>query len=236
MLRRLAIFCVLSAVSVGTSLGLQQPDMSKPQQDTMNKQKDSKMQDMQRDKMSSTDMKLSSGDHEFIMKAAHGGAMEIELSQLAVSKSSNDDVKQFAQRLIDDHSKANDELKQLAQSKGVILPESHGTMSGTSDSTMNSSSKTMSHANMNAKDHQAMMEHQKMKEKLSKLSGAEFDKAYMSAIVKDHEKAVAMYEKVAKDSKDADVKAWATKTLPTLKEHWQMARDTAAKVGAKMGS
>ncbi|HEY7544554.1 MAG TPA: DUF4142 domain-containing protein, partial [Blastocatellia bacterium] len=74
----------------------------------------------------------------------------------------------------------------------------------------------------------------KMVDKMSKLSGAEFDREYMSLMVKDHEKAVALFEKESKDGKDQELKTWAGNTLPTLREHLQMARDVASKVGVKV--
>ena len=237
MLRRLIIFCFLSIISVGTMMALQQSDVTKSkasnstmqQRDTMNKQKDKKMQDMHHDQMSAT--MLSSDDKEFVMKAAEGGNAEVELGQLAVSKASNADVKQFAQRMVDDHGKANTELMQLAQNKGITLPTSTS-MSSTTDPDTTAAATTQSDK-MKAKDHKMMTDQQKTMDKLSKLSGADFDKAYMSDMVKDHEKDVAMFEKEASKGKDTDVKAWAAAKLPTLKEHLQMARDTAAKVNAK---
>ncbi|MEW6125653.1 MAG: DUF4142 domain-containing protein [Acidobacteriota bacterium] len=143
-------------------------------------------------------------DHEFAMKAAKDGMAEVELGQLATTKASNDDVKTFAQRMVDDHSKANDELKNLAATKGITLPTA-----------LDATGK-------------------KMVDDLSKLSGADFDRKYMEMMVKDHDKAVALFEKQATSGKDVELKAWADKTLPTLREHQKMARDTAAKVGAKL--
>jgi putative membrane protein len=75
-----------------------------------------------------------------------------------------------------------------------------------------------------------------MKDKLSKLQGAEFDKAYMQNMVKDHEKDVAEFRKEAQNAKDPDVKAFAQKTLPILEQHLQMARTVASQVGASSGA
>ena len=254
MLRRLVMFCIISVISLGTMLAIQQNDQSKSktsnsttqQRDTMNQQKSTKTKDMKQDQMSSSTA-LSSADREFIMKAADGGMAEVELGRLAVNKASNSDVKTFAQRMIDDHSKANDELKQLAQTKNITLPDwqamastsmTHSeTMmnnpSGSTSTSQKDQTKSNTHSTMSTKDHQMMMEHQKTIDKLSKLSGADFDKAYMSDMLKDHEKDVAMFEKEANSGKDADVKAWANTTLPTLRDHLQMARDIAAKVGVR---
>jgi len=148
--------------------------------------------------------KLASKDAKFIRNACSGGIMEVELGKLAADKSSNDDVKKFGQKMADDHGKANDELKQLASSKGVDLTKPTDT---------------------------AMKKADKEKDSLAKKSGVDFDKAYMSMMVKDHEKDVKEFEDASKDCEDADVKAWAGKTLPTLQEHLSMAKDTESKLG-----
>jgi putative membrane protein len=131
----------------------------------------------------------------FAMKAADGGMAEVELGRLAAQKASNDRVKQFGQKMVDDHSKANNDLKAAAGQEGIELP-----------------------ADTSAKD-------KKLMQKLSGLSGAEFDKAYMDAMVKDHVEDVHEFEKAAKAPGDSPVKTFATNTLPTLKDHLQMARD-----------
>jgi putative membrane protein len=143
---------------------------------------------------------MDEGDKAFIMKAAQGGLAEVELGNMAVQKATNADVKAFGQHMVDDHSKANDELKQLATTKGLTVPTDIGE------------------------------EHKKTADDLSKKSGKDFDKGYMKAMVEDHEKDVAEFEKMSKDAKDADLKAWVTKTLPTLQGHLQMAKETAKKV------
>ncbi len=127
--------------------------------------------------------------------------LEVKLGQLAVEKGSSDEVKQFGQKMVDDHSKANDELTQLAGTKGIALPNELGAR------------------------------HQAMVDRLSGLSGAEFDREYMKMMVDDHKKDVSAFEKEAKGGKDPEVKAWAAQTLPTLKEHQKMAKDVASKAG-----
>ena len=139
----------------------------------------------------------------FISHAAQGGQAEVELAQLAKEKASNPEVKAYAERLERDHSKANDELKSLASSKHVTLPGSMKTYAAN------------------------------LKERLSKLSGAEFDRAYVAAMVEDHQKDVRAFEREATAGADADVKAFASKTLPTLKEHLQQAQQLAKTVGAR---
>lgn len=136
----------------------------------------------------------------FAKEAAMGGMAEVDLGQLAASKAESADVKQFGQRMVDDHGKANDELKSWASQKKVTLP-----------------------AELGAK-------HKAEHAKLEKLSGAAFDRAYMAAMVADHNKDVAAFMRESKTAKDPDLKAFAGKTLPTLQEHQKMAKDINAKV------
>jgi putative membrane protein len=102
--------------------------------------------------------------------------------------------------MVDDHGKANDELKKLASQKGITLP-----------------------TDLDAK-------HQATYDRLSKLSGADFDRAYMADMVKDHHEDVNEFRKESQSGSDPDVKAWAAKTLPTLEHHLQMAESTNGKV------
>jgi len=143
---------------------------------------------------------LSSSDKQFVTKAAEGGMAEVELGQLATEKASDPQVKQFGQRMVDDHSKANDQLKQLAGSERIAIPD-----------------------HMSAKD---KME----KEKLSKLSGTDFDRAYMKDMVKDHQQDVAEFRHESHVAKDSALKAFATSTLPTLQSHLKDAESIAPKV------
>ena len=143
-------------------------------------------------------MRTSSADHMFMMEAAQGGMAEVALGQLASEKASNDRVKQFGQRMVADHGKANDELKSLAQTKSISIP-----------------------ADVDAK-------HKATQDRLSKLSGAAFDRAYIQEMVADHEKDVADFRKEANSGSDSDVKAWAAKTLPTLEEHNKMVQDISS--------
>jgi putative membrane protein len=139
-------------------------------------------------------MALNSADRRFVTEAAMGGMAEVELGRLAAERGASDTVKQFGQRMVDDHSSANSELMQLASGKGVQLP-----------------------AALDAK-------HRAMVAKMSRLSGAAFDRAYAKEMVKDHNKTVALFQREATGGADADLKAFAQKTLPTLQEHLQMAR------------
>ena len=143
---------------------------------------------------------LSADDKDFVMKAAQGGMAEVQVGQTAQSKAQDPDVQSFAKKMVDDHSKANDELKQLATTKGLALP-----------------------TDLDA-------EHKKAVDDLSNKSGRDFDKAYMKAMVSDHEKTVKLLENESKNAKDADLKNWASKILPTVQDHLRMAKDTQKKL------
>ena len=137
---------------------------------------------------------MSSQDRKFVMDAAMGGMMEVELGRVAAQRGTSEAIKQFGQRMVDDHSGANTELMSLASSKGITLPT--------------------------ALDEK----HQKEVTKLSGMSGAEFDRAYAKRMVKDHDKKLDTFEKQSTRGTDPDLKAFATKSLTTIREHLQMAR------------
>jgi len=149
---------------------------------------------------------LATSDKHFMSKAAQGGLAEVQLGQLAQQNGSNSAVKEFGQKMVSDHTQANNELMSVAQQKGMTPPTDLDTHDKTA------------------------------KDKLSKLQGAEFDKAYMQHMVKDHEKDVAEFRKEAQNAKDPDVKAFAQKTLPILEQHLQMARTVASQVGVASSS
>jgi putative membrane protein len=146
---------------------------------------------------------LASADKSFVKDAASGGMMEVELGQVAVQNAVSQDVKDFGQRMVTDHGKANDELKSIVATKDIQLP-----------------------TQMERKDKAAF-------EKLSKVSGNDFDKKYMQAMVKDHKKDIADFKKATKKVKDPEINAWAAKTLPTLEQHLQLAKEVAQKLGLK---
>ena len=145
---------------------------------------------------------MSAQDHKFAMDAAQGGMAEVELGRLAAQKASNADVKAFGQRMVDDHGKANTQLMQAATSAGMTPPKA-----------------------LDAK-HRADMD------KLSRLSGAAFDRAYMSHMLMDHKKDVSEFEKQAQNGQDTNLRTFAQQTLPTLREHLRMAQEIGVKVGA----
>jgi len=148
---------------------------------------------------SSTKSNLSLSDKKFVRDAAQGGMAEVELGKLATEKASSDDVKKFGQRMVDDHTKAADQLKQVASSEGIQLPRG-----------------------LSAKDKMT-------EERLSKLSGEQFDKAYMADMVKDHTQDVTEFQHESHSGKDAAVKNFASQTLPTLEDHLKQAKRSPPK-------
>ena len=142
-----------------------------------------------------TTTQVSGSDKEFMTKAAHAGYAEVEAGKMALEKSENEDVRQFAQRMIDDHTKAGDELKKLAENKGVSLPT------------------------------EPSEDQKETANELSELESEEFDSEYMDAQVSDHETVIGFFEDEARDGSDSDVIAFADKTLPTLKSHLEMAEN-----------
>jgi putative membrane protein len=137
-------------------------------------------------------------DSRFMMYAAADGLFHVEAGKLGVQQGSSEGVKKFAQHAIEHHSQINDELMQLAKTKGVKLP-----------------------TKIYKKERERL-------DKLAKLSGPAFDKAYLEMEIKDHSRDLSRFQKEAKDGKDPDVKAWAAKIVPTIEEHLKMARDLSA--------
>jgi putative membrane protein len=143
---------------------------------------------------------LSSHDLKFVTDAAQSGMTEVKASQVALTKTTNPQLKDFAQKMIDDHTKANDQLKTLAEGKGVTFP-----------------------TNLDSSDQSRI-------DDLGNTNGPDFDKAYVKMMVKDHKDAVELFQHYSGAVKsmfhspadDADLRDFASKTLPTLQEHLAM--------------
>jgi putative membrane protein len=129
---------------------------------------------------------------------AQADLAEVQAGKLGVSKASSPEVKKFAQSMIDDHGKHLGELRTMAKSKGMQLPSAP------------------------AKKHQEAMK------KLQSASGAEFDKLFMTQMVKDHEDALKLVQDTATNAKDAELKADAEKTAPVIQKHLDEAKRIAA--------
>jgi putative membrane protein len=142
-----------------------------------------------------TPMQTHVDDKKFLKDAAMGSMTETQLGKLAAEKASSENVKQFGQKLASDHAKAAEELKQVAAKENIQIPES-----------------------LDSK-------HQSKVDKLSKLSGPQFDKAFVKDQMKDHEKDVDHYKAEAQYGTNPDVKMVAAKQLPTLQKHLDEAKN-----------
>lgn len=142
---------------------------------------------------------LSPADEHFVQNALQAGKAEVELGKLAVEKGASPRVRQFGQKMVDDHSKINYQLEQLAGLKGVTVPDK-----------------------LSSRDQAA-------KTGLEQLSGKQFDRAYMRNMVNDHTQDVSDFRIESKAARDPDVGKFAKNTLPTLRDHLKMAKQIAPK-------
>ena len=143
---------------------------------------------------------LSAKDYRFVADAARGSKQEAKLGELAKQKGASQSVRDFGQRMVADHSKAADELKQIVTTKGAMVP-----------------------TELSRRENSEI-------ERFEKLSGRDFDKEYAEHMVKDHKKDAKEFEAAAKDLSDPDLKSFAQKTLTTIQEHLRMAENMEASV------
>jgi putative membrane protein len=146
---------------------------------------------------------LAEADQTFVEKVAQDNIAEMDLGELAKEKAQSDEVKQFAQRMIDDHGKAQEQLEPIAQSKGAVVPTEAGE------------------------------EHSKIRAELAELEGEEFDQKYMAAMAEDHQKAVDLFQKQAEEGQDPELKSFAEQTLPIIKEHLTQAQSMVQQAQAQ---
>lgn len=147
--------------------------------------------------------KPAMADSHFAKEAAQGGMAEVKLGQLARDKGSSDSVKSFGKRMVDDHSKAGDKLKDVASNQNIKLP-----------------------TDISAKD-------QATYDRLSKLNGTAFDRGYARYMVKDHETDVAAFQKEANGGRNDLLKSFASETLPTLQDHLKEAKEMTKRVSGQ---
>lgn len=138
----------------------------------------------------------------FVKEAAMGGMAEVELGRLAGQNAHNDQVKQFGARIVRDHGAANNELAMMTAGKGVTMPQ------------------------------QLDQKHMQMRDKMAKMRGAEFDRAYMKEMVADHDNDLKAFRQHAQTGADPDIRGFAQKSLPTLEEHAKMAHDIQKSLSA----
>lgn len=143
---------------------------------------------------------VEGGSFNYMKTAAQGGMFEVEVGKLAASKAQNPEVKSFGQKMVADHGKIADDLKSVAAKKKATLPT------------------------------EISAEQREMIDKLSKLSGADFDKEYVEMMVEDHEDDQEAFQAQADSGNDADVKAFAARHLPTIKGHLEMIKNIQSKM------
>jgi putative membrane protein len=183
-MKKLAYLTVIAAIALATQSCSHAAKDAKETADSLNKAKDTTS-----NVMNTGGIAVTSDDAKFATAAANGGMAEVALGKLALTKTSSAAIKDFANMMVTDHSKANDELMAIAKKKNITLPSEP-------DST-----------------------HMKKKEELSKLMGTDFDKSYVSAMIDGHKKTLDLMNDEAKNGKDADLKAFAAQTAPTVQMH-----------------
>ena len=139
-------------------------------------------------------------DRAFLTEVAQNGILEIALGRLALQKGKGADVKRFAQRVVTDHTKVGNEVKKIATAKNITLPTD---MTDAQKSTVT---------------------------RLTALSAAEFDREFMTLMSESHDRSVTKFQEISRNGTDAEIKAFATKTLPTLEEHQKMAHEIHGKL------
>lgn len=152
---------------------------------------------------SGSSMAVPAADKNFAMMVAQTDIAELKVSNMALQKSNNDEVKKLAQKLIDDHTKTTDSMKEIASKKGLTLPT------------------------------EPDAKHKALATKLEGESGDQFDKDYLAANSMDHHKVVQAFQKEANNGKDPDIKSFASQYLPAIQEHTKMIDDSKGKMGSK---
>jgi len=148
----------------------------------------------------------SSSYKKFVHSALEGGNAEVTLGKLAAQKGNSEDVKQFGQKMVDDHTRLGDQMKQIAQQEGISVPDG-----------------------IPAKD-------KALEAKLNSLSGEDFDKAYIKAMVQDHKKDFSEFKKEASSGNDTSIKDAASQGAQVISEHLQMAQQMAQKHNIQTGN
>ncbi|MEI6349919.1 MAG: DUF4142 domain-containing protein [Verrucomicrobiota bacterium] len=148
---------------------------------------------------------LTAGERNFLQSAAEINASEVQLGKIALQKSQDPKIRQIAEHLVSDHTKANQELQKLASDKGVSL--------------------TM----------QPNHREQRRLSRLESKSGSEFNKAFLRQNIIGHERAISLFEAVSRRAQDPDIKSWSGKMVPGLQDHLAMARSASPEAVAERG-
>ncbi len=160
----------------------------------------------QQPRSAAADRQLNRQDISFVKDAAEGGLAEVELGKLAQQNAQDDQVKRFGARMVQDHGSANSELAALASGKGMAVPQQLGA------------------------------KHVQLRDRLARLRGAEFDRAYMREMVKDHDADMKAFRREAQTGTDPDIKSFAQKTLTVIEQHDKLAHDATSSLTASGSS
>jgi putative membrane protein len=169
---------------------------------------------------------------QFALKAAIGGQKEVQLSQIALQQSQNPEVKTFAQHMVQDHSALSRQLTEVAQRKSIQLPSTNAFETALIQTRRTPTGRSETSDKLSTRSEIPETELEPAR-KLEKLSGSEFDRAYVKEMVKDHEKTIAKFEEAAQSLNDPELKQFAEESLPKLREHNRMARQLSQTVGNK---
>jgi putative membrane protein len=183
-MKKLIYLCCISAAAFAFQSCNQNKKDAKDTADSLNKTKDTSSNTAK-----TGGIAVNSDDAKFATDAANGGMAEVELGKLALTKAHSESLKGFAQMMVDDHGKTNEELRRLAKAKNITLPDA------------------------------VDPDHRKDIADLEKKHGSKFDKAYADAMIDGHRKTLDLMNKEAKDGRDPDLKAFAAKTAPIVQMH-----------------
>lgn len=144
-----------------------------------------------------------SGDETFVRETAQSGQMEVEMARLGIDRAQDEQVRQFAQTLVNDHTKVNQELKDIATGQRITVPTD---------------------APRTARSHV---------DELSRLTGQEFDRKFISLMVEGHQKSIQRFEQESRSGRNGAVREFATRTLPTLRDHLSRAQELQQRLGGR---
>ena len=174
---------------------------------------------------------------QFVSDAAAGGMKEVLLSEAALERTTNDDIKSFAKRMVKDHSAANQKLMKIAEDKGLIFPPTN--MFSADDPNWNNplivNPEGMKGAQLMTMPNLPYLTDYLAVRHLQSLSGEQFDQIYLSDMVGDHSQAVNEFETASQNLSDPELKKFAGKTLPTLQKHFRMVQELSDKYNAPGG-
>jgi putative membrane protein len=193
--------------------------------------------DMNTNEVSTNQLPGTLSSQQFVSDAAVGGLKEIYLSQLALEKSTNDDVKNFASQMVRDHSRADAKLQKIAEAEGLAFPATN--TFAADDANWNNAliteAGTMKGGQLLVSTNLPYLNDYRDVQQLKGLSAGQFDQAYVSSLAGDHLATVSEFETASQSLTDEKLKKFAEKTLPTLRKHSEMAQELNSKYNSLPG-